>query len=106
MSLDTTIAVFQFNDGMCRVGLVQAVENFDGFDWLKSRFPETNRDQQMLGYRRYRSQKTALNAATRIFLRHADNLQHGVELIKLDCPSLPPAKPAAEGDDNVRHTYH
>jgi hypothetical protein len=106
MSADTTIAVFQFNDGMCRVGLVQAVENFDGFDWLKSRFPETNRDQQMLGYRRYRSQKTALNAATRIFLRHADDLQHGVELIKLDCPSLPPANPTAMHDDTAGPTYH
>lgn len=105
MSADTAIAVFQFNDGMCRVGLVQAVENFDGFDWLKSRFPETNRDQQMLGYRRYRSQQTALNAATRIFLRHADGLQHGVELIKLDCPSLPPANSKAKRDD-AGPTYH
>ena len=36
MSADTTIAVFRFNDGKCRVGLVQAIENFTGFQWGKS----------------------------------------------------------------------
>ena len=72
MSADTTIAVFRFNDGKCRVGLVQAIENFTGFQWGKSRFGDRERDAQMLGYRACRSLQVALSAATRIFLKDAD----------------------------------
>jgi len=95
MSADTTIAVFRFNDGKCRVGLVQAIENFTGFQWGKSRFGDRERDTQMLGYRACRSLQVALSAATRIFLKDADIVQHGVEVIDLPCPYRPDADAGA-----------
>ena len=49
----------------------------------------------MLGYRACRSLQVALSAATRIFLKDADIVQHGVEVIDLPCPYRPDADAGA-----------
>ena len=89
MSANTTIAVFQFNDGICRVGIVQAIENFRGFDWLTASLSATERDVQMKKLPKRHGLSSALSLAANLFLnRHAD-IEHGAEVIKLDCASSP-----------------
>lgn len=89
MSANTSIAVFQFADGKCRVGIVQAVENFFKFDWLTAARSSSERDVQMSKLPRRRNMQSALHLAGTIFLNRHEDIEHGVEIIKLDCNSSP-----------------
>lgn len=89
MSANTSLAVFQFADGKCRVGIVQAVENFFKFDWLTAARSSSERDVQMSKLPRRRNMKSALHLAGTLFLERHEDIEHGVEVIKLDCNSSP-----------------